>query len=143
MQSGQRAGVTGAFGERSTPDSRGDGRGHSTATLTGHKRRGASDGCGRTETVASSSRRGGPEVIREFIVTRNGSLAWIGGGSCPSSDGLGTDGVYAIATGQGERQLVCGDPNSGSERRVFSRLRYAGGILTWQAADGQMSARLS
>lgn len=82
-------------------------------------------------------------AIREFIVTRNGSLAWIGGGSCPSSDGLGTDGVYAIATGQGERQLVCGDPNSSSERRVFSRLRYAGGILTWQAADGQMSARLS
>jgi hypothetical protein len=82
-------------------------------------------------------------AISEFIVTRNGSLAWIGGGSCPSSDGLGTDGVYAIGTGQGERHLVCGDPNGSSGRRAFSRLRYAAGILTWQAAGGQMSARLS
>ncbi|MHB8695549.1 MAG: hypothetical protein ACYDHH_30375 [Solirubrobacteraceae bacterium] len=84
--------------------------------------------------------------ITEFVVTPAGSLAWIGGGSCPSAD-FTADGVYAIAAGGGEQRLQCGNPNGSFTSRfsptAFSRLRYAPGTLAWLAPAGPMTAPIS
>ena len=84
--------------------------------------------------------------VSEFVVTPSGSLAWIGGGSCPSPE-FTAEGVYAIATGGREQRVQCGEPNGNYTSRfssaTFSRLRFARRTLSWRAPSGPMTAPFS